>query len=83
MHENDSIDDMVIRFTKITNGLTSLGDAIGNDQKKVIRALSPSWEVKTTTLKEFNDKKMMELISLIGNLKNHEMERKAREETAP
>ena len=31
MHENDTIDDMVTRFTKITNGLTSLGDAIDND----------------------------------------------------
>jgi len=47
MHENDSIDDMVTRFTKITNGVSSLGDAINNDQKvrKVIRALSPPWEV--------------------------------------
>jgi len=46
MHDNDTIDDMVIRFTKITNGLTSLGDAIDKDQKvrKVIRTLPPSWE---------------------------------------
>jgi len=58
MHENDSIDDMVTRFTKITNGFASLGDAINNDQKmrKVIRALPPSREVKTTILKELNDK---------------------------
>jgi len=50
MQENDSFNDMVIRFTKITNGLTSLGDAIHNDQKmrKIIRALPPSWEVKAT-----------------------------------
>jgi len=43
MHENESIDDMIIKFTKITNGLFSLGDTINNDQKiqKVIRALSP------------------------------------------
>ena len=62
MHENDSIDDMVTKFTKITNGLASLGDCIGNDQKvrKVIRALPPSWEVKATTLKEINDKKRNE-----------------------
>ena len=41
MYEYDSIDDMVTKFTKITNDLTSLGDAIDNDQKvrKVIRAL--------------------------------------------
>ena len=40
-------------------------------------------EVKATTLKELNDKEEMELIGLIGNLKTHEMERKAREETTP
>jgi len=58
MLENDSINDMVTRFTKITNDLASLSDTIDNDQKvrKVIRALSPSWEVKVTTLKELNDK---------------------------
>jgi len=58
MHENDSIDDMVTRFTKITNSLASLGDAIDNEQKvrKVIRALPPSWEIKAITLKELNDK---------------------------
>ena len=64
---------MVTKFTKITNSLASLGDVIDNDQnvRKVIRALSPSWEVKVTTLKELNDKKEMELIGLIGNLKTH------------
>ena len=31
MHENQSIDDMVTKFTKITDGLASLGDAIDND----------------------------------------------------
>ena len=83
IYENESIDDIVTKFTKITNGL-ALGDAIDNDQKiwKVICALPPSWEVKTITLKELNDKKEMELIGLIDNLKTHEMERKATEETA-
>ena len=44
MNENESIDDMMTKFSKITNGLTSLGDAIDNDQKlrKVIRVLSQS-----------------------------------------
>jgi len=43
MHENESIDDMITKFTKITNGLSSLGDTIDNDQKvwKVIHALPP------------------------------------------
>ena len=85
VHENDSIDDIVTRFTKITNDLVSLDDAIDNDQKvrKAILALSPSWEVKATTLKELNDKEEMELISFIGNPKTHEMKRKVREEMAP
>ena len=49
MNENDFIDDMVTKFTKITNGLTSLGDEIDNDQKvrKIICALPPPWEVKS------------------------------------
>ena len=44
MNENISIDDMITKFTKITNGLTSLDDEIDNDQKvrKIIRALSSS-----------------------------------------
>ena len=50
--------------------------------RKVIRALLPAWEVKATTLKELNYKEEIELIGLIGNLKTHEMDRKAREEMA-
>ena len=85
MQENESIDDMITKFTKITNALTSLGDEIDNDQKvrKVIHALPPSLEIKATTLKELNNKDEMELISLIGNLKTHEIEKKAREEATP
>ena len=64
MQENESID--------FTTTLASLGDEINNDQKvrKVIHALPSSWEIKATTLKELNDKDKMELISLIGNLKD-------------
>jgi len=44
--EDEFINDMIIKFTKITNGLSSF-DEIDNDQKvrKVIRVLSPSLEV--------------------------------------
>ena len=72
MIEVESVNDMITKFTKITNSLTSLGDEIDNGQKarKVIRALPPSWEVKSTTLKEFNDKEEIELIRLLRNNKN-------------
>ena len=33
MKESESIDDMITKFTKITNALASLGDKIDNDQK--------------------------------------------------
>jgi len=33
MNENESIYNMITRFTKISNGLPSLGDSIDNDQK--------------------------------------------------
>jgi len=41
MNENEIIDDMITRFTKISNGLSSLCDSIDNDQKvrRVIQAL--------------------------------------------
>jgi len=44
MLDNEIIDDMVTRFTKITNDLSSLGDANDNDQKvrKVIRVVPTS-----------------------------------------
>ena len=44
MNEDESIDDMITKFTKIINGLASLGNEIDNDQKvrKVIRAIPPS-----------------------------------------
>ena len=85
MNENESIDGIITKFTKITNDLASLSDAIDNDQKvrKVIRALPQSWKVKTIILKEPNDKEKMQVIGHISNLKTHEMERKTRKEKVP
>ena len=80
MLDNEAIDEMLSRFTKITNG-SSLGDEINNDQKvrRVIRVLPKTWVVKTTTLKELNDHQEMDLSGFIGNLKTHEMKMKVRE----
>ena len=85
MNENESIHDMITKFTKITNRLSSLGGSINNDQKvrKVIRAFPSSWEEKSTTLKGFNDKEEMNFIGLIVNSKTHEIKRKVRKEKAP
>ena len=71
MLENKNIDEMLTRFTKITNRLSSLGDTIDNDQKirKVIGALPKDWEVKATTLKQLNDREKMDFSAFIGNSK--------------
>ena len=68
MNDNETIDEMITRLTKITNGLSSLDDSIDNDQKmiKAIRALPQSWKVKSTTLKELNDKEEMDFMGLIA-----------------
>jgi len=58
MLDNESIDEILSRFTNITNGFSSLGDSIVNDKKKrkVIRDFPKDWEVKAIMLKELNDK---------------------------
>ena len=73
MLDNESIDEMLTHFTKITNGLSSLGNSIDNDLKvkKVIRALPKTWEAKVTTLKELNDCEEVDFSRFIGNLKTH------------
>ena len=72
MYESKSIDNMLTRFSEITNGLISLGELISNDNKvrKIIRSLFKSWEVKVTTLKDLNDSKEMDFSMFMGNLKS-------------
>ena len=48
--------------------------------RKIIRALSKAWDVKTTTLKELNDNEEMDFSAFMENLKTYEMKIKAREE---
>ena len=81
MLENEIIDEILSHFTKITNGLSFLGDEIDIDQKerKAIRDLPKAWEVRITTLKELNDRKEIKFSRFIGNLKAHEMKMKVRE----
>ena len=85
MLDSETIDHMLTRFTTITNGLFSLSKPISNDQmvRKIVKVLSKSWDVKATTLNELNDKEQMDFTALVGNLKAHEMDTKAREEREP
>ena len=76
---------MLTRFTKITNGLSSLGDTIDNDQKIWRSTIERRWIylLKATTLKELNDWEEIDFSRFIRNFKTHEMEMKVREERKP
>ena len=84
MFDEESIDDMLTRLTTITNVFISLGKPIDNDQKvrKIIRALSKTWEVKSTW-KELNNTEHMDFIAFMESLKTHEMEMKTRKDREP
>ena len=76
MKENETISEMVTRFTDITNSLASLGKEYTQVKKvrKILRALTPDWEKKTTAIEEANDLSTMLLENLIGNLMAYEVQ---------
>ena len=57
MMENETISEMVTRFTDITNSLASLEKESTQVEKvrKILRALTLDWEKKTTAIEEAND----------------------------
>ena len=75
MMENETILEMVTRFTDITNSLASLGKEYTQVEKvrKILRALTSDWE-KTTAIEEANDLSTMSLENLIGNLMAYEVQ---------
>jgi len=76
MKENETISEMVTRFTDITNSLASLRKEYTKVEKvcKILRALTPDWEKKTTAIEESNDLSTMSLENLIDNLMAYEVQ---------
>ena len=76
MKENETISEMVTRFTDITNSLAYLGKEYTQVEKvhKIFRALTSDWEKKTTTIEEVNDLSTMSLENLIDNLMAYEVQ---------
>ena len=52
MKKNETITEMFIRFTDITNSLVALGEEYTQIKKvrKILRALTSDWEKKTTAI---------------------------------
>ena len=76
MKENETIAEMVIRFTNITNFLVALEKEYIQVEKvrKILRALKSDWEKKTTAIEEANDLSTMTLENLISNLMAYEVQ---------
>ncbi|KAI4365336.1 hypothetical protein MLD38_021329 [Melastoma candidum] len=61
---------MFVRLTEITNVMDSRGKTISNSElvRKILRALTKSWEAKKTTIEEANDLTSLSLQQLLGSL---------------
>ena len=76
MQENETVEDMIARFTEVTNALEGLGkDILQHIEKvlKVLGALTPKWAGKMTAIEESNDLTKYTLEELFGNLKAYQL----------
>ena len=67
---------MFTRFTDIINSLIALGKVYTQVEmvRKLLRALTPDWEKKTTAIEEANDLSTLTVENLIGNLMAYEVQ---------
>ncbi|KAL6347396.1 hypothetical protein AAG906_018568 [Vitis piasezkii] len=75
MKENETIVEMITRFTDIVNGLESLGKTYKESEKvmKILRSLPPKWHTKVTAIQEAKDLTKLPMKELIGLLMTYEI----------
>ncbi|XP_070032915.1 uncharacterized protein [Nicotiana tomentosiformis] len=73
--ESEPIQDMMTKFTIITNEQKSLGIVFTSQElvSKVLRILPALWESKVTAIQEAKELDKISLDDLVGNLKTYEM----------
>ncbi|XP_070032158.1 uncharacterized protein [Nicotiana tomentosiformis] len=73
--ESELIQEMMTRFTIITNKLKLLRKVFTSDElvSKEVRILPASWELKVTIIQEANELDKISPDELVGNLKTHEI----------
>ena len=83
MQETESVEDMIGRFTDVTNALEGLGKVYTPYEKvlKVLGALTDEWAHKMTAIEESNDLSTYSLEELFGNLKAYQLRIKSQKET--
>ncbi|RVW94231.1 hypothetical protein CK203_034851 [Vitis vinifera] len=75
MKQNETIVEMITRFTDIVNGLEALGKTYRESEKvmKILRSLPSKWHTKVTTIQEAKDLTKLPMEELIGSLMTYEI----------
>ena len=70
MKNNETIVEMITRFTEIVNGLEALGKTYKESENvmKILRSLPSKWHTKVTTIQEAKDLTKLPMMELIGSL---------------
>jgi len=76
MEDGETISSMQMRFIHIVNKLQGLGKKNSNQDctNKILRCMTREWQPKVTTIKESQNLNVLSMITLFGNLKEHEHE---------
>ena len=75
MKDNETIVEMITRFTDIVNGLKALRKTYKELEKvmKILRSLPSKWDAKATAIQEAKDLIKLPLEELIGSLMTYEI----------
>ena len=75
MKDNETIVEMITRFTDIVNGLEVLGKIYKEFEKvmKILRSLPSKWDANVTVIQEAKDLTKLLLEKLIGSLMTYEI----------
>ena len=76
MKTGESICDVQKRFTHIVNQLLALGKIFDKEELniKFLKSLNMTWQPKVTAIPESNDLTSMNIATLFGKLREHELE---------
>ena len=75
MKENETIVEMITRFTDIVNGLEAWGKTHKESEKvmKILRSLPSKWHTKVTAIQEAKNLTKLPMEELIGSLMTYEI----------
>ena len=75
MKNNETVVEMITRFTKIVNGLEALGKTYKESENvmKILRSLPSKWHTKVTAIQEAKDLTKLPIEDLIGSLMAYEI----------